>query len=207
MVVVGGGGRNELVLVEGDGGFGQVVGRRGGAPTAAPTAAAATVPTRGMVHNHYGAVNLTAGTAGLATGFAATTGATPTTSSTTTIATSSTAGADASAVVMLLLLLRVVVVVGLAVFVLGEHRCRCRGGCRPVAITFTLAAHCAAGRQGASGRCVWAGGGGRFAVLAAAPVGTAAALPAADDANNTIIETLLPPPQAHKENTDMKISQ
>ncbi len=71
----------------------------------------------------------------------------------------------------------VVVVVGLAVLVFCEHRCRCRSGGRPIAITFALAADSAAGR-GRSGRRVRSGGGGWLAVLATAPVGAAAALPA-----------------------------
>jgi len=114
---------DELVFVKRNGRLGEIVRRRDGtaAPPPAPASAATPVPTRRVVHNHYGAVNFTAWTAGLAAGLSA---------AACTAAAAATAWAHAAPVRMLLLLLRmgvmvvVVVVGGLAVFVLGEHRCR-----------------------------------------------------------------------------------
>jgi hypothetical protein len=167
---------DELVLVKRDGRFGKIVRRSGAAPAAATAPAAApAVPTRRVVHNHDGAVDVAAGTAGFATGLSAAAGA-------------AAAGAYAAAVRVLLLLLRMVVVVVVMVgrlllllavlVVLREHRCRCRSGCCAIAITFALPADRAAGSGRRRRRGRFRSGGGWVAVLPAAPVGTAATLSA-----------------------------
>jgi hypothetical protein len=168
---------DELVLVKRDGRLGKIVRRGGAAPAAAaaPTAAPAPVPARRVVHNHDGAVDVAARTAGFAAGLPAAACA------------AAAAGAHAAAVRMLLLLLRMVVVVVVMVgqlllllavlVVLREHRCRCC--CCAIAITFTLPTDGAPGseRRRRRGRFRSTSGGG-VAVLPAAPVGTAATLSA-----------------------------
>jgi hypothetical protein len=164
---------DELVLVKRDGRLGKIVRRSGAAPTAAAAPAAAPpVPTRRVVHNHDGAVDVTAGTAGFAPGLSAAAGA-------------AAAGTHAAAVRVLLLLLRMVVVVVMVgrlllllavLVVLREHRCRCC--CCAIAITFALPADRAAGSGRRRHRGRFRSSGGGVAVLPAAPVGTAATLSA-----------------------------